>query len=56
MRKVFGALVGIAIAATPALAEGEIPVSVIPEPATVALMAGGMAMLGVLAWKRNRKK
>ncbi len=53
MRKVFGALVGIAIAATPALAVGN---TVVPEPATVALMAGGMAMLGVLAWKRNRKK
>lgn len=52
MRKVFGALVGIAIAATPAWAEG----TIVPEPATVALMAGGMAMLGVLAWKRNRKK
>lgn len=55
MRKVFGALVGIAIAATPAWATGVIP-TVVPEPATVALMAGGMAMLGVLAWKRNRKK
>lgn len=54
MRKVFGALVGIAIAATPAWAN--VPVSVVPEPATVALMAGGMAMLGVLASKRNRKK
>lgn len=54
MRKVFGALVGIAIAATPEWASGL--VTVVPEPATVALMAGGMAMLGVLAWKRNRKK
>lgn len=54
MRKIFGALAGIAVAASPAWAE--VPVAVVPEPATVALMAGGMAMLGAIAWKRNRKK
>jgi hypothetical protein len=27
-----------------------------PEPSLVALMAAGMAGIGVVAWRRNRKK
>lgn len=56
MRKLFTALVGVAVASSPVFALPGDQMTVVPEPATVALMAGGMAMLGALAWKRNRKK
>jgi hypothetical protein len=30
--------------------------TVTPEPSLVALMAAGMTGIGVVAWRRNRKK
>lgn len=53
MRKLLGVVAALAMTASPALAT---PVTVAPEPATVALMGGGLALLGLFAWKRNGKK
>jgi hypothetical protein len=41
--------------AAPVYAGRELPITTTPEPATMALMAGGLALVGALAWRRNRK-
>jgi hypothetical protein len=35
--------------------DGTLP-SAAPEPATVALMTAGLAGIGIVAWRRNRRK
>ena len=54
MRRILGALAMITVAAAPAWAG--IPQAVVPEPATMALTAGGLALVGAIAWRRNRKR
>jgi len=39
-----------------AYAQGDIGPLVTPEPSTAVMLAAGVAGLGYLAWRRNRRK
>lgn len=53
MKHVTRALVMLVVAAVPAYAG--VTVSLAPEPATIGLVATGVAVLGGLAWWRSRR-
>ena len=55
MRRILSVVSLLAVASTNAWA-GLPPTIVTPEPATIALMGGGLALVGALAWRRNKKK
>ena len=46
-------IVALGVSAIPMLAGAPAPV---PEPSTILLLGGGLAALGLLANRRNRKK
>ena len=48
------AVVTIGTFAIPMLASEPIPA--VPEPSTILLMGGGLAVVGLMASRRNRKK
>lgn len=54
MKHVARALSLLVIAAVPAYAGA--PVSAVPEPATMGLVATGVGVLGAIAWFKSRKK
>lgn len=54
MKRVAQALVLLGVVAVPAYAG--IPVAVVPEPATVVLLATGIGAIGVGAWWKNRRR
>jgi hypothetical protein len=54
MKRLTQALVLLAVAATPAYAG--IPVTATPEPASIALLATGIAAIGGGVWWRSRRK
>ena len=45
----------LAVLAIPALAISVDSVAT-PEPATIALLGTGLASIGIIAWRRSRKK
>ena len=55
MKRIIQAAVLLVVAATPALA-GRPPVSVTPEPATIALVVTGLGAIGAGAWWKRRRK
>ena len=56
MKNVTQALVLLLAAAVPAYAGVPKPVTTTPEPATIALVATGAGVIGVVTWIRRRKK
>ena len=54
MKHVAQALALLVIAAVPAHAG--VPISTVPEPATIGLVATGVGVLGTFAWIKSRKK
>ena len=54
MKHLARALALLMIAAVPAYAG--LTVSLVPEPATIGLVATGIGLLGGLAWWRSRKR
>lgn len=54
MKNIARALALLVVAAAPAYAGG-VPITT-PEPATMTLVATGVAAIGVAAWVRRRKK
>jgi hypothetical protein len=54
MKELSYALAVLVLSASPLLAGSTFqPPAQVPEPATMALLAGGAAMLGVVAWRRK---
>ena len=54
MKRLAEALVLVAVAATPAYAG--IPVTTVPEPGTIVMLATGLGIVGAGAWWRNRRR
>lgn len=52
MRKIVGAFAALVLVASPALASGNL--ASVPEPSSATLIAGGMAALVMMAWKRKK--
>jgi|GEM_PF-3328211 len=55
MRRILTAVSLLAVSAAPAWAGRNPPVTVTPEPASVALMGAGLAALGFVAWRRGKR-
>lgn len=53
MKKLSYALAVLMLSASPLLADGAAPPTQVPEPGTMALLAGGAAILGAVAWRRK---
>ncbi len=65
MKKFAAAVAVLALSAGPLMAVGSQdpcqitacpPVSSVPEPATMALLAGGAVLLGATAWRRRKNR
>jgi hypothetical protein len=56
MKRLMQVLTLLATTAAAAHALGRPPVTTTPEPMTLGLVAGGVAVLGAGAWFRNRKR
>lgn len=58
MKRFAEALVLVVVAAAPAYAGNGIvpPVTVVPEPATIVMLATGLGIVGAGAWWRNRRR
>ena len=56
MKRLMQVLTLLATTAATAHALGRPPVITTPEPMTLGLVAGGVAVLGAGAWFRNRKR
>lgn len=57
MKRLAEALVLVVVAAAPAYAGiPGLPVTVVPEPATIVMLATGLGIVGAGAWWRNRRR
>ncbi|MEO7713836.1 MAG: PEP-CTERM sorting domain-containing protein [Gemmatimonadaceae bacterium] len=56
MKRLAEALVLVVIAAAPAYAGRIPPVTVVPEPGTIVMLATGLGIVGAGAWWRNRRR
>jgi hypothetical protein len=61
MKKFAAAVAVLALSAGPLMAGGFVdddppPVIDVPEPATMALIAGGAVLLGATAWRRRKNR
>lgn len=55
MKKLSAAVALLVLSAGPAWAGVTPQPAPVPEPATLGLIAGGAVMLGLVAWRRNKK-
>lgn len=57
MKKLAAAFAVLVLSAGPLMAGGSVlPVQDVPEPATMALVAGGVVLLGAAAWRRRKNR
>ena len=55
MKKLLTAVTVLAVAAAPAWAGQSLPLTTTPEPESLALVAAGLAIVGVVAWRRKKR-